>query len=167
MMSQREQAARPDPPQLETRGSTQCTLGPLASWETQPVTRHHFQLKLTEEEKRVKKEKKKRRAAPTTEISSSSSPKFEIWFYLHRDSARRSHHDHHRTKSAEAKTHLRTCARRSALEVDPYLPHRRDDRRSRRLSLISTLTGRRGGGHVVLMSLVTFVWLFYLLITFI
>lgn len=55
-MSQRERAAWPDPPQLETRGSTQCTLGPVASWETQPARGHHFQLKLTKESKEEEEE---------------------------------------------------------------------------------------------------------------
>lgn len=70
-MSQRERAAWPDPPQLETRGSTQSTLGPVASWETQPARGHHARLKLTKESKEEEEERAKQRRRQLGELRSA------------------------------------------------------------------------------------------------
>lgn len=79
-MSQRERAAWPESPQLKTRGSTQCTLGPVASWEMQPTRGHHFQLKLTKESKEEEEEAAvlNWRAASATMLRSAQLPTHHV-----------------------------------------------------------------------------------------
>lgn len=100
----------------------------------------------TNRRRKESKEEETANALRSAHLPPSHVPKYEMWFYIHRDSARRSHRDiaglrvprRRRTLAPALGCFAPPSAEMWFHQVDPCLPHRQDDRRSRRLSLIST-----------------------------